>query len=334
MRTWIAVGLVALVAGCDWEPLSPWSDFGWGGDDQMWWDTGWAQMEPYLRGEHPGFEQHSSLYAATTGVTLTEDGRSGVAGMSWATCQFETSSGMINVDIDPDSEDEEDLDDGEEDGGGMIVLTTTMNGFQTTRFGDWDGWVENTVSFPGVQEARFTDDGVVGTRTSDGDCHVQYFPGGDVNAGRGTCNGLTVQTSTGHAFVTVGTALKVVSVDDGVSTIGDGSALLEWDPVTNLLYTADLNGTSVRALEDDGDVRWETEVDGRVQALDAMGDAAAVLVGLRTDNGGALVILDGRTGAERNSAETTMAPRSLAVSKDGHTIGAVTDTNTHFIAVE
>ncbi|MBW2256267.1 MAG: hypothetical protein JRI25_16955, partial [Deltaproteobacteria bacterium] len=270
MRTWIAIGLVALVAGCDWESLSPWSDFDGGGDD-MWWDTGWTQMEPYLRGEHVGFEQHSSLYSISTGVIFDDDGQNGVAGMSWATCQFETASGMINIDIDPDQEEEEDLDDGGEDDGGTIVLTTTSNGFQVTRFQDWDGWVEDVVSHPGIQEARFVDDGVVGTRTVDGDCHVQWFPGSDVNAGRGACSGLAVEATTGRAFVTMGGSIQVATPDGTVTTIGDGSALLEWDPITGLLYTAALNGTAVRALEDDGDVRWSANVDGRVQSLEAMG---------------------------------------------------------------
>jgi hypothetical protein len=333
MRNWIAVGLVALLAGCDWAPLSPWSDFDWGGDD-MWWDTGWTQMEPYLRGDHDGFEQHSSLYAISTGVMLGDDGQNGVAGMSWATCQFETISGMINVDIDPDSEEEEDLDDGEDDDGNLIVLTTTSAGFQITEFQGWDGWVEDVISFPGIQEARFVDAGVAATRTVDGDCHVQWFPGSDVNMGRGSCSGLAVESSSGRVFVSVAGDLKVSTPDGTVSTIGDAAALMEWDPVTGLLYTATMNGTTVRALEDDGDVRWSTNVDGRVQSLEAMGDAAAVLVGLRTDNGGALVILDGATGAERNTAETTSAPRELAVSKDGTTIAALTDGNTHFIGVE
>ena len=90
MRTWIALGLVAMVAGCEWQPLAPWSDFN--GDE--WWDDGeWGDMEHYLRGDHDGFEQTSTLWGEIRGITMADDGRDGVAGMNWAACQVEASNG-------------------------------------------------------------------------------------------------------------------------------------------------------------------------------------------------------------------------------------------------
>lgn len=333
MRISMLVALTVAATGCgEWEPLTPWSDQG-----DWWEDDGWADgssyMEPYLRGDHEGFEQRSSLGMATRGLALGPSGDMGVAGMNTMTCEVYTWSGMVGLDLDPsNSEEVEEVDDAVGGPNGTVtVLATTESGVHVT---SGDTLASTSVDVQDVIESRFYDAGVVVLHDTGAGCGLSWIRNGgsDVTVEIGECgDALAVDPVTGTVYVEADGDIVQVDQDGQTTVIGTGADLIAFDTVTQLVYAAELDGSEVRAWQLDGEVAWTTALDGDVQTLEAMGSRGDALVGLSTVDGGALVILDGANGAVEAAAQTTEAPQSLEFA--GGMIAVTTPDNAHFIQV-
>lgn len=319
MRTLpLAVLAVLPLAGCEWGFVSPFSQ--WGNDDSDWWgDTGGYYNDPYLR-DADGMSQVSTAWMQSDGVAFTNNGGRGVAGVSGMACAFQTSTGNIDVDVSP-SGDGVVIEDGDDSGGGLVVISVGASQFQLLSFGD--GRTTQTFPISGVVGARFEEDGIVYGSQDDG-CHVGWTsPARDVQVGV-MCGGFDANPN-GTAYIAADGTVKVVSPSGNVSDTGQAAQLVAWDDVHEVLYTALLGGDEVTAVTTSGTVRWTASFDdGEITSLTDMGARGAALVGLSVGEIGRLVALDGADGAEIAFGEASVAPSKTWVSPDGSTIAVRT----------
>ena len=110
--------------------------------------------------------------------------------------------------------------------------------------------------------------------------------------------------------------------------------LLAWDASTDALYAAVEDSNVVRAVEADGQLRFEVELEGAVHDIQAIGNKG--LMGVVTSygkdshrSGGHFMTIDGYTGAITSSQSIPQAA-SFEVSKDGKRLAFVLDHTVHF----
>jgi hypothetical protein len=269
----------------------------------------------------------STMDIAVEGVALHADGGIGHAGMYGTNCPFETTHGEVTGDVDLEGQDEEVQDVGESDLGpesvvlvleeGAVLIDKSTGSYETR-------WTELT----DVDQARLADDGVVALSAEA--CQVTWESGAQV-ALDGTCTGaFDVDTPTGLAFVGLDSGIAVVA-PDGEIVQASGAALLAWDPISALLYTADPGSDQVVAVDVSGHVVWTTQVPGVVEALADGGEARTAAVSVaHADGTGALVLLDDSSGEIRGVVDTPAAARGVDVSQDGRVVAFVTDDAVHF----
>ncbi len=268
----------------------------------------------------------STLDVQTHGLALHADGTVGHAGMSGTNCPFETTDGSVTGDVDLEGEDEEVQDVGQSELGPetvamvleeSVVLVEKSTGQYETRYTELED----------IDQARLSDDGVVALSAER--CVVTWENLAEVEVD-GTCTGaFDVDPPTGLAFVGLDSGVAVVSADGDVVS-ATGAALLAWDPVSALLYTADEGSELVEAVDVSGHVVWTAELPGEVVALTDGGEARAAGVSVATAEGGALVLLDAASGELRGVVDTPSAARAVDVSLDGSVVAFVTDGAVHF----
>jgi len=309
----LAVLAVLPLAGCDWGFVSPFSD--WGNDNSDWWDTGaYYNSDPYLR-EANGLTEGASVTMQVNGVAFDAQGRTGVAGVGGMACQFRSATGVIDADVSVD--DNIVIEDGDEVGGDLTVISLSSSDIQVLGFGDGS----SVATFPvrGAIGARFEDDGIV-YGTQSGGCHVGWTGSNrDVTVGV-ECGGFDAAAN-GTAYIAADGTVKVVTPAGNVTDTGHAAQLVAWDAVHEVIYTALLGGDEVAAVRADGSIQWTVQFDdAEITSLSDMGSRGAALVGLSVEAGGRLVVLDGADGSESASGEATSAPAGTWVSDDGSTI--------------
>lgn len=326
----VAVLALLPLSACDWGFVAPWSDY-----DDSWeaWDTagawGGGEYEQYLRGTPQGMEQSASMWIPVNGLAFQSNGLRGVAGMASMACRFESATGYVDIDLDPDYDDEETVQDGEDDGGGLVIVSSTRDAVQLIDFRDSGGGVTQTYSVSGVVDARLTDDGVVALRQG-ADCTVVRLGSGDTQTVGSDCAGFDVAAD-GRAFVVADGTVSIAHPSGAITETGTPAELMAWDPVLEHLYTAIQGSDTVSAVTTGGTVVWSVTLDGRVSALDAMGDLGQVLVGLSVGSEGRLLVLDGATGGVTAQADAYQAPDALWASDERGVFAARTAFNTHLL---
>jgi len=331
----VAVLALLSLAACNGALLAPWSS----APDQPampGMDTAsmYGSYDAYLRGTPEGITQSSSLWSAADGIGFAPDGQHGVAGLVSMACRFDVYTGNIDLDLDPDTNGTEQVDDGTtDDSGNLVVLTSTDRGLQITRFLDWDGNTTTRYAAVGVVDGRFTHDGVVGLQQGSR-CAVRWYPS-DVTASVGQhCGGLAVAAD-GRVFVAADGTLKVVTPDGAVTDTGVGADLVAWDPVHSLAFTARNGDMRLLAVHPDGQVAWRHELTSNVTALAALPDRGQAVVGLApVGTEGGLVVLDGAAGDLAGHADTYEAPNRLYAAQSGGVFAARTAYDTHLLRAD
>lgn len=277
------------------------------------------------------FEHTGELQARTSGFAMYTRGDSAIAGMIGATCEIDAETGGIGADWDAaQGEDDVVVDAGDETGliiggSGVFVLDPELG------------------ILPGPAGRGFTDarlledDGIVALQATGSSCVVRHDVAGNETATTVTdaaCPaGFDADPSTGTAWVGGPDAVFVVGAD-GTVTEQDGGDLLAWDATEQVLYAAIAGETWVRATEADGAVRWTVELDGAVTALTDMGAVGAVAVTVeRGDGTGAIVILDGATGAVSSEVDSPSAADDLTASSGGDRLAVILRNEVHLFAV-
>ena len=268
----------------------------------------------------------STMDSQTRGVVLYADGQRGHAAMWDTTCEFDTLNGWIIGDHDLPTESEEIQDIyadrvlGRSDEGAHVVQDPTADLAQ-----EW------------VTSARLTEDGVVSLVSEGEHCMAVWQLDAHQRVPDAAClpgAAMTADPQSGQIFVGTEDGLLGIHPTEGTDTVGESADLLVWDPVTELMYAATKGDAEVRGLDRDGAAVWTTEVPGSIKSLDDMGERGMVLVAVRTDTAGALVLLDGLTGKEHVVHETPPADDiEVTASDDGTTLAAVLSDRVYFYDV-
>lgn len=276
------------------------------------------------------FEHQSQVGTQARGVAFLDDERSNV-GMSGNTCMVDPSSGMISEDYDVAVGEMDSVQDGL--GTTTLVVGDLGTGVYVVQSGG--GGTSPLVNLTDVVAARFSGDGSVAIGQTDGTVNFVSANGATLGTAQvdtaANFDSMSIDPSTGVAYIPQGDSVAIVDSAGGVETIDAGADVTAFDPVGNVLYVAELGSSEVRALEVDGTLRWAADVGGPVASIDDMQGQAAVMVG--DDSWGELVILDGATGAATSQYETPSAANEVIVSDSGHTMAMVLDNTVHYFAI-
>lgn len=287
------------------------------------------------------FDHQSTLYRSTRGVALHDADLGGMGlaqvGMSGTTCEVDTEWASIGTDYDYPGTDESVEDNGNQDGGKVVLIKSedAVHIQSGSMFAPSSDYI-----VPGVQQGRLLDVGAVAYGEEGGDCYVEWL-GTTVPArtdlGAGSCtaiNDMTADPTIGTAIF--GTDYGVLSVDPGEAGVvvnEEPTDLIEFDPVTGLVYAAQIGSTEVRGLHPDGLLVWTTDVGGSVIALDDMGSRGAVAVSVDDGASGRIVVLDGYTGVMENDVYTPAPADSVKVAGDGRTMALVNSDQVNFYKI-
>jgi len=291
------------------------------------------------------FTHQSTLYQNTRGIILHDtDGwgyAGGQVGMVGTTCAVDTEWATVGTDYDYPGTDETVEDVGDQ-GGNIVVLVASDEGVHIQKDDGFWGSDTEDIPVPDVQQGRLLDDeGVVVLVGDDEDCGVEWVgttaPGRtdlspDVCAGN---PGLGVDPTLGSAFVGHRGGVSLVTPSATEVITEEPSELVEWDPVAEVLYAAEIGSTTVRGIEVDGALRWTTEVGGAVVALDDMGARASAVVTVTYEMGsGGVVVIDGFTGEISNGFDTPGPADEVRTAHDGRTLALADDQQVHFYKVQ
>ena len=277
-----------------------------------------------------GVVHQSVLQQPTNGVRLHADGTEGHAGMRGTNCPFETTYGSLTGDYDLPEDDEEVQDAGPSIAFGsrtVLLVQRDLVTLLSKHTGDYE--IEQTV-YEGVENARLTDHGLVVQTDA---CDVRWTDEDQVVNAPG-CNGvLAVDPASQTAFVG-GTPVAILPQGSGVTTDVDAD-LLAWDAAAEVTYAAVQGDSTVTALEVDGTVRWQHELEGPIAALSDAGANAMAVVSWTTEDGrGALTWIDGFTGEHRTEISTPSAAPDLTSSAHGRLLAVVLEFETHFFRMQ
>lgn len=273
--------------------------------------------------ETDSFDYRSTLERNVRGLVLHGDGERGHAGMMGTNCPFETERGTVTGDYSLPDEGEKVVDSGDLIGVHTVLLTLGDDAHLLDKSSG--SYRHETLNFPGLQDARLVDGGMVALQSVAAGCSLSWSDSGDILDV--PCGSLETEPRSGVA---------AIAADDTVhlyDRLGEMSAfdgrLVALDPVGGHAYVGDSN--QIRGVDVDGSVLWERQLSGEVLALTEAGasSAAAVFVG-HDDGTGSLVYLDGETGATRAVVGTPGLADDLEVSADGSTVAIVRERQAHF----
>ncbi|MCO4743207.1 MAG: hypothetical protein KC912_00360 [Proteobacteria bacterium] len=271
------------------------------------------------------FDYQSSLSRNARGLVLHQDGSIGHAGMMGTNCPFETSEGSVTGDYQLPGEGEKVVDSGDLIGENTVLLLLGDDAHLLDK--STGEYTHETLTVAGLEEARLYEGGIVAlSREETGACLVSWSDSEESVAA--PCGDLDVNPETGLAVIAHERGVSLVSANDvfRVADFGDSGV---YDHNAQAIYTSDAQ--TVRALEEDGTLRWEVELEGRVVDITEAGatGAAAVFVAL-PDGAGQVVYLDGDTGARQASVRTPGLADELTVSADGSTVAITRAGAAHF----
>lgn len=285
----------------------------------------------------PMFLEHqSTLYTSARGVALdTDPSGNAQVGMNGTTCAVDTAYGTPSTDYDYPGTDEE-VDDVSDDG--VVVIT----GDDKVHLQHSDGWTTSSEDYdvPAAQVSVALDDGAVTYGGDDDRCALTWVGQRDAVSDLppaicGSRTDVAADPTDGTTYV--GTTIGTYEVEPGEAptTISEEPAeLIAYDLTTELLYTAEVEGSVVRAIDTTGSEAWVATIDGAVIALDDMGAEAAVAVSVaRADGTGGIVVLDGFTGIPSTSLSLPTPGDEVVGSNDGGQIAVVGDGQVGFFGV-
>ncbi|MBW2257468.1 MAG: hypothetical protein JRI25_23110 [Deltaproteobacteria bacterium] len=280
------------------------------------------------------FEHQSELAVASRGIALNTDGVDGVVGMFGTTCRVMVHDGTIGEDYNFPTEDERVVDATELFGDNAVLVISDMGAHVTYPDRVWD-WGTDDFGGPGVLEGSIYDDGVA--MLADNPCRVDWSNGTDAvttEVPDDLCQGasFTADRSDGRVFVANGDVVKVT--EDGYENIAEGADLVVWDMAAQVLYATLTGSSTLQGIEEDGAIRWTTEVEGSIVTLDVMGMLGQAAVMVEKANGaGALLTVDGYTGEITSSLATPSAAEQVESSDNGKTLAVVLPREVHFFNV-
>jgi hypothetical protein len=290
------------------------------------------------------FTHQSTLYQATRGVIVHDTDNFGYTGaqvgMVGTTCAVDTEWATLSTDYDYPGDDDTVEDVGEQ-GGNVVVLVASDEGVHIQKDDGFWGADTDNYPVPDVQQGLLLDEGVVVLAGDHEDCGVEWV--GTTNPGRTDLSpdicagspGLGADPTLGHAFVGYNGGVSLVTPSSSVVVSEEPSELVEWDSYAEVLYAAEIGGTTVRGVEADGTLRWTTEVGGAVLALDDMGVRASAVVTVQYELGnGGVVVIDGFTGEIDNSFQTPGPADEVKTANDGRTLALADDEQVHFYGVQ
>jgi len=289
-------------------------------------------------------EYRSELTAQTRGVQLGEDGRSSNVGMFSTTCQVATAYASVSDDFDYDGDQDTVVDAETVPGIGFTALVITPDKVNITRPNQFPWSTEVTVD--GVIDAQLSADGFVTIEVppvaGNASCNVAWYDdsGQLINSAASLgieCDqdsDLAVDGQSGTSWVSTDTGTFKVTPDGTAVRVDDiANARLSWDVDANALYLGGVGGSAVRALELDGTLRWQVDLDGEVTALSHTGAEAAAAVSITNSLGGELVIIDGFTGEVRADLPTPSAASSVDVSGNGRVMAVSLPNSVYYFDI-
>jgi len=280
------------------------------------------------------FEHQSELAVASRGVALNTEGLDGIVGMFGTTCRVNVNDASIGEDYNFPTDDEEVVDAAVLYGDNAVLVISDMGAHVTYPDRVWD-WGTDDFGGPGVLEGGITHDSVA--MLAGDPCRVDWNSGSDAvstEVPSDLCAGasFSVDRDDDRVFVANGDVVKVT--EDGYETIGDGADLAVWDMEAQVLYATLVGSSTLYGIEEDGTMRWTTEVDGAIVSLDAMGTLGQAAVMIEHENGtGALLTVDGYTGEITSDLATPSAAEAVESSDNGKTLALVLPREVHFFSV-
>lgn len=276
---------------------------------------------------------------ASRGIGLSSDGIEAQMGVWGTTCDLRTRSGMMGADYDYPGTDDTVTDGTDDPSIGFATITVSDAGVHVT-LPDSGEMID--VGGRNALDGRLVEGGVVLLLDRPTGCeaawlsHDRWEAGAVVELPAAACEpgtAISPDREDGELFVVVDDGVLVVD-EGGWTKIPVVADFVAWDPWAGALYAARRGSRVVGAYEKDGTLRWEAEVRGVVRALDHLGEVASASVTLELDGGlGALVVLDGATGAERLDLDTPEPAKDLVPSDDGAVLGLVLADEVHFYDV-
>ena len=287
----------------------------------------------------------STLGYATRGLVLhNEDANvdSGAqVGMNSTTCAFDTEYGSIGTDYDYPSDSESVDDSVTTDSGDVQVIVTSD---KTVHIQETDGWNASSSDYDieGVLVARSFDDGALVLSEGNGNACTLTTVGTSADATvemdpAQQCAGIhTLETdpTLGRGWVGSDQGLWAFEGTEVVSISETPSNIVAYDPYTDALYTAEVGGSVVTALDADGSERWTTDVGSPIFSLDDLGAEESVAVSVNyADGTGGLIFLDGWTGVNRATVAVATQNNRVVTSRDGHKLSVASANSVDFYEV-
>jgi hypothetical protein len=286
----------------------------------------------------PEVTYRSTLTASTRGLVLAPDGETGHAGMFGTNCPYETETGGVTGDYDLPDEGEEVTDGGETDLGPQTVVLTLRDRVHLLEKSTGE-YLHEDLGWPGADEVRLTDRGFVGLTSADLEhgCAVAWRDADATGFGASApagCDAALDAAGDGTVVLTDRDGPRLLDPDGSTVPIDGAADLVVFDDTTGLAYLAEDGGREVRAVDRAGVPAWTTRLDGAVVALTTGGAAGEARASIALDGGGgALVVLDGATGAVLTEVPTPKAAPGLSSSADGRTLAVVLEAETYFYRV-
>jgi hypothetical protein len=273
---------------------------------------------PYI-GE-PQLNRQGTLHQETNGVVLYEERKGGIGGMMGTTCEFDGEA-SLGQDVSVNGASQPEILDGDKGDQGAVVLARTAGTLHLLGTSGWSSWlqVQESVDFPGIDSAFFTQDGVVGL----GGCTLRWFS--SVPSNRKTvdlqddnCQDATMSVSraTGDAFVTAGGEVQRIGLSSHAPLGHRADRVLFSDDLDGLALFDD-ESSELRFVTASGELLWSMDVDPTGRAsIDSIADLGA-RGALAVTTGGArpeLLIIDGFTGEELRRTAMPSAAEVVAAS--------------------
>jgi hypothetical protein len=283
--------------------------------------------------------EHRSLQEVQArGVALNEAGTVANVGMRTTTCDFGTSSGLIQDDFDYVGTDDRVVDSGVNADLGTVNLVVIPDGIGITTP---DGWVDQSeIPAVGVVDAAVLDAGLVEASAQADGCTVSWRAYDGAVTSQVTTDfscatvDLSADDASGTVFLSTASGVHRVTAEGDVLALDTTpNALIAWDASADALYVAAPGSEEVTAFETDGAVRWSTPVMGGVSALSEMGSTGQVALSLDTELGGEFVVLNGLSGLQTADLATPSAASALSVSGNGQVLAITLPSAVHYFDI-
>jgi hypothetical protein len=269
-------------------------------------------------------QQTATLEARTNGVTLSEDGLDGTAGMIGMTCTIDAMFGCPTVDIDLPTDHEKVADHF-----GGRTLGTSDEGLHTIEAGEYRQSLD--VLTHNVRSAAWAYDGPMWLADGPSGCSLTLPGGATVPASDDACvEGARMSPDrVGALWVASNGVTQRISAS-GSQIIAQAGDLIAWDESMQRLYTANRGERELRALDEKGVVLWSVKASGPIRDIAARGDRGEALV--RVDKG-KLTVLERRDGADGTLlGRSRLGPEEgkITVSENGRTLALAQDQRVTF----